>query len=217
LAEKKFSEIKILEQRAKVGGLWNYSPASDKAPDRDRIPQTSPHAELDKPFWSHGPADSDGNHSDKEIPIYMSPVYDHLETNIPARELMGFSDLDWPENCQLFPRHETVLEYLEHYARDVMDLINFQTQVFDVKPTKDGKWRVTTQQHSSKQLSTAPQESIFGAVVIASGHFSVSFVPQIAGIEAFNQTHPGSILHSKFYRRAESYADKKVIVVGEQS
>jgi cation diffusion facilitator CzcD-associated flavoprotein CzcO len=216
LAEKRFSEIRIFEQRAKVGGLWNYSPASDNAPDRDRIPQTNPRADLEQPTWGIEREDGVEDYKENEFPIYMSPVYDNLESNIP-RELMGFSDLDWPKNCQLFPRHETVLEYLEHYARDVMDHIDFQTQVLDVKPKKDGKWRVTTQQHSSKQLSTAPNESIFDAVLIASGHFSVLFVPQVTGIEAWDRTYPGSILHSKFYRKPDSYVDKRVIVVGNSA
>lgn len=83
LAEKAFSEVKIFEQRAKVGGLWNYSPAFDNYPDRDRIPQTNPHAELDKPIWSDGSADGVENHNENGLPIYMSPIYDNLETNIP--------------------------------------------------------------------------------------------------------------------------------------
>ena len=98
-----------------------------------------------------------------------------------------------------------------------MDLIDFQTQVVDVNLQRDRKWLVTTQLHSSKQHSATTKGSIFDAVIIASGHFSVPFVPQVAGIDIWDRIYPGSILHSKFYRRPEAYTDKKVIVVGNSA
>ena len=217
LAENAFSKIKIFEQRASVGGLWNYTAAVEKASDRDCIPKTNPRADLERRIWSEGPADGNGDQINDEVPVYMSPIYDRLESNIP-RQLMGFSDLDWPRDCQLFPRHETVLEYLEHYAWDILDLIELRTKVLDVTSTKDDKWLVTTQQqHSSKGHSTAPLESTFDAVVIANGHFSVPNVPKVTGIETWERNYPGSILHSKFYRQPDSYVDKRVVVIGNSA
>ncbi|KAK6400163.1 monooxygenase [Oleoguttula sp. CCFEE 5521] len=45
----------------------------------------------------------------------LTPLYDRLETNIP-RDLMGFSDLEWPDDTQLFPNHETVLDMPKMYG-----------------------------------------------------------------------------------------------------
>lgn len=145
----------------------------------------------------------------------MSPVYDELETNIP-KGLMGFSDLDWPKDCQLFPRHESVLQYLEEYAQDILHLISFQTQVLDVRLEPDNSWRVRTRDFAENEKVTE-HEQVFDAVVIASGHFNVPYIPSVAGMKAWNEAYPGSILHSKFYRRPADYTGKKVIVVGNSA
>ena len=208
VAENVFSEIKIFEQRAEVGGLWNYTPTL--ASDRPSIPQTSPRAANDIATSGNGE-----HHTGDAVPTFTSPVYDKLETNIP-RELMGFSDLDWPESCQLFPGHEAVLEYLQDYAQDVMHLIRFQTQVVDVRLELDGTWCVRTRD-VTENCKSGVHERIFDALIVASGHFDVSYIPQVPGIEAWEKAYPGSILHSKYYRRPEDYTDKKVVVVGNSA
>jgi cation diffusion facilitator CzcD-associated flavoprotein CzcO len=214
VAEKVFTEIKIFEQRAEVGGLWNYT-STLIASDRHSIPQTSPRAANDRPVWNVRPSRSGKHRSGDAVPTFMSPVYEELETNIP-RELMGFSDLDWPESCQLFPRHDSVLKYLKDYAHDVMHLIRFQMQVLDVRLEPDGSWRIRTREVSESHTTTI-HEQIFDAVIVASGHFNVPYIPHVAGIEAWDRAYPGSILHSKFYRRPEDYTEKRVIVVGNSA
>ena len=98
----------------------------------------------------------------------MSPIYDRLETNIP-RGLMGFTDLNWPAECQLFPEHGTVLSYLEQYAQDVLHLIKFETQVVDVRLDSSSKWHVQT-----RRLRGSPESVVehhdFDAVVVASSY-----------------------------------------------
>ena len=145
----------------------------------------------------------------------MSPVYDKLETNIP-RGLMGFSDLNWSEDCQLFPEHETVLEYLKSYSGDVRQLIQYETQVLDVRLKDNEQWVVTTQLISNSE-EVEPRLHVFDAVVVANGHFNVDYIPSVPGMEEWNKMYPGSISHSMFYRRPEDYANKKVIVVGNSA
>lgn len=129
---------------------------------------------------------------------------------------MGFSDLDWPEGTQLFPKHEDVIEYLKRYGEDVRHLIEFQTQVLDVRQLDDGRWSVRTQQVERNGQQNA-EERVFDAVVIANGHYIVPYIPSVTGIEAWNKVFPGVITHSKFYRRPENYAGKKVVVVGNSA
>lgn len=145
----------------------------------------------------------------------MTPLYDHLETNIP-RGLMEFSDLDWDDDCQLFPEHRKVLEYIERYAEDVRHLIRFRTQVLDVSLTTDGRWTVETQSFDPDGEVRAEQQ-VFDAVVVASGHFDVPYIPDVMGIQSWNKAYPGAILHSKFYRNPDQYAGKKVVVVGNSA
>ncbi|KAK3632980.1 monooxygenase [Elasticomyces elasticus] len=214
LAERAFSRIQIYEQRSTVGGIWNYVPHQSASPHDVDIPQTKPYGGVNKPVWQQSGAAKVFGKDTKEEAVYTTPLYDRLETNIP-RGLMGFSDLDWPEDCQLFPRHEAVLEYIERYADDIRHLIQFRTQVMDVSLSKDEKWMVKTQDvsHRGGEVET----EMFDAVIVANGHFDIPYMPQVRGIEEWSKAYPGSITHSKFYRTPEQYASKKVIVVGNSA
>ena len=214
-AEGTFSRIVVFEQRKNIGGLWNYTPYPDDYQKEISVPQTNPNAGHHEPMWHHRPLNEAPRGEELPQTTFMSPIYDRLETNIP-RELMGFSDLEWPTDCPLFPKHEEVLDYLERYAEDVRHFIEFDTQVIDVSLNSDGLWTVKTQKLSPDKRCTVEQHN-FGAVLVANGHFNVPYIPSIAGIEAWNKAYPGSILHSKFYRAPERYSGKKVVVVGNSA
>ncbi|KAF2705798.1 FAD/NAD(P)-binding domain-containing protein [Pleomassaria siparia CBS 279.74] len=219
-AEKAFDKIVIFEQRAQAGGIWKYTP-DEQNDDLFTIPQTNPKGKNQDPAW-HEPKSQPLNGSAngvnglrKRVPSFLSPVYDKLETNIP-RGLMGFQDLDWPQDSQLFPKHETVLEYIQEYGKDIQDLIEYETQVTNLEPADEdysGRWHVTTR----KLQSNDQHKAIYDAVVVANGHFIVPYIPSISGIEEWNETHPGLISHSKYYRHPEEFAGKKVIVVGNSA
>ncbi len=133
-------------------------------------------------------------------------MYDRLETNIP-HFLMQYSDKPFPPNTQLFPKHETVTQYLEEYADDLRHLIHFQTQVLDVRlesPEDQGSWLVTSQDLGSGRVTNVR----YDAVVVASGHYNVPYVPDIKGIAAWNKQYPGVMSHSKFYRKPEQFKDR---------
>ena len=153
-------------------------------------------------------------------PIFPSPMYEELETNIP-RTLMCFSDLAFPSDCQLFPRHQAVKEYIDEYAKELLPLIKFETQVQDVRLLEAGrnassdtgsetseiireKWLMKT-----KELRTGRiRERTYDAVVMANGHYSVPHVPEIEGAREWNEMFPGSMMHSRSFRTAEEFRDK---------
>lgn len=129
---------------------------------------------------------------------------------------MGFSDLDWPVDCQLFPTHGQVLDYIETYAEDVRHLVQFSTQVLDVRLTTDEKWSLTTR---STQLK-APNDHVehtFDAVIVANGHFRVDYIPPMKGLAEWHHKFPDSIYHSKLYRSANDFAGKKVLIIGNSA
>jgi cation diffusion facilitator CzcD-associated flavoprotein CzcO len=131
---------------------------------------------------------------------------------------MGYSDFDWPQDSQLFPKHETVTQYLEDYAADIKHLIHFDTQVLDVNlaaTKRDGQdtWSVKTrkvQQNTQSEIV----EKIYDAVVVANGHFAVPFIPKIKGMKAWAERYPNIVSHSMYYKRPEDYNNKKTIIVG---
>lgn len=187
------------------------------------MPQTSPEGEVARAVWGRqrqrqgvgmvvdgGELDGEGEKErerEKERAEFLSPLYDRLETNIP-RSLMGFSDLEWPASAQLFPKHEEVERYLEEYAEEVRHLIRFQTQVVDLRIAgrrgRQAQWRLKTRD-IERGNEGREWEDMYDAVVVASGHFDVPYIPDIEGIEEWSQLYPGIISHSKFYSKPEQF------------
>lgn len=208
-AEKAFDKIVLFEHRRSSGGLWNHTP-DQTSEDIFTIPQTDPKGQNQDPLWKNAAADDTA--ADGKIASFLSPIYEELETNIP-RGLMGFKGLDWPQNTPLFPKHRTVLEYIQDYGRDVQGLIQYETQVINAEPTSNepnSTWNVTVRNLRTKKVT----KEIYDAIIVASGRFTVPNVPDVPGIREWNKQYPGSITHSKYYRRPVDFANKKVVVVG---
>ena len=63
---------------------------------------------------------------------------------------------------------------------------------------------------SKNKIDNKITNEIFDNVIVASGHFSVPFIPEYDGMNNF----PGRILHSHDFRDAEEFRNKNVIVLG---
>ncbi len=153
------------------------------------------------------PVQSHGVEGDRGKLEFLSPIYNNLDTNIPQM-LMKYSDHAFPEGTSLFPQHDVVLEYMERYGDEIRHLIRFGTQVIDVRPVTEDcrseKWSVST-----KDLRSGVElVSIFDAVIVANGHYNDPYVPDIPGIREWNARYPGSISHSKFYRKPDDFNNK---------
>jgi cation diffusion facilitator CzcD-associated flavoprotein CzcO len=180
------------------------------------VPQTNPR-------YGHQPdpgsADAFHNGEGREIESleFESPLYDYLETNIP-KPLMAYSDKAFPGDSPLFPSHQEVLKYLKDYAEEVKHLIHFNHQVRNVtldesSTDRHEAWKIEVEDLLSSAITTG----LYNAVVVANGHYTVPSIPRIAGIEAWNTAYPGSIIHSKGYRRPEDYVGQKVLVIGNSA
>ncbi|KAF2767446.1 FAD/NAD(P)-binding domain-containing protein [Teratosphaeria nubilosa] len=214
-AERAFSRITVFEQRGNVGGIWNYVPLASITAEDLVVPQTNARRGGEDPVWKQRNASTALSNREQKGKEFLTPIYDRLESNLP-RGLMGFSELDWPEDCQLLPEHEEVLKYLERYARDVWHLIQFNTQVLDVRFVEGEEWTVKVQEVSQDRMGGV-QTHHFDAVVVANGHFNVPYIPDVLGMGAWARAFPGTITHSKYYRKPEHYAGKKVVVVGNSA
>ena len=196
-----------------MGGVWNYSFATEKEQFPSEVPQEDPNAPLENPIWRCSKQRGSSGHGDREA-TFLSPLYDGLETNIP-RTLMQYTDLPFPKETQLFPEFQKVREYLEEYSKEVKHLIQFHVQVVDVRlhDSCAGTWAVTRKDLGTDAVCT----DVYDAVVVANGHYNVPSLPSIDGISAWNDAYPGAIRHSKFYTSPEPYRNKKVIVVGNSA
>lgn len=186
--------------------MWNHAPGVLKKDKVIPVPQLDPNEPVEGHMW-YPSSQKDG----KQEATFISPVYDTLETNLP-KELMRFSDLPFPPDVPVLPPHGVVQKYLDDYAQDIKNLIRFETQVNDLRPSSSDsqKWELTTESLRAGTNET----SIYDAVVVASGHYDTVYLPDFLGIREWNKAYPGVISHSKFYDSPSSFKDKKVLVVG---
>ncbi|KAK0651854.1 hypothetical protein B0T16DRAFT_88560 [Cercophora newfieldiana] len=199
VAQDAFETIDVYEQQSEVGGVWNYSPRPSQTL---HVPQVSPHTPLDPPLRSEGGI------------VFPSPMYEMLHTNIP-RCLMAFSDLPFPQESLIFPSRDDVQDYLVTYSRSLRNLFKFSTRVEDVRVWQSGgdgkdQWDVTFTSLETNISTT----TTYDAVVVASGHYSLTYLPEVKGIREFHSAHPGVITHAKLYRTPTPFAGKKVVIVG---
>ncbi|KAK6347097.1 hypothetical protein TWF696_007176 [Orbilia brochopaga] len=188
----------IFEQRSSFGGIWNYTPETKT--QLNQLPLVDPNVE-DEPVL-----DADAH------PVFLSPMYDTLETNIP-KGMMAFNQFPFDDELQLFPKHEDVNKYVQEYSKDLTHLTRFNRRIIRVAQRSNMKWEI----RSEDVITHETEEEIFDAVVVATGHYNVPYIPPIAGLEEYEEQHPGSILHSKYFRTADGYENKKVIVVGNSA
>ncbi|OAG12346.1 FAD/NAD(P)-binding domain-containing protein [Paraphaeosphaeria sporulosa] len=220
--EKAFDVIRVFERREAPGGCWiedqhahpNLDPstfdllASRKADLALEIPESLPARtpKLSRPRYAE------------------SSVYPYLETNVDAIP-MSFSQEPIPtERSQLsISRHGKETPFRHHsivrnYIAGLVDrngyenLVSYNTAVELAE--KDGKeWRLVLRRESSSQEDEWWEER-FDAVIVASGHYNVPYIPKIKGLADLEKARPGSVKHSKMFRGRDAYRGKKVVVVG---
>jgi len=136
------------------------------------------------------------------------PAYRSLRTNTP-KQLTAFSDMPFDDTLPPFPSRAAVAEYLQRYAErhDLLRHIRFETPVERIAPAGERTWSVHV---------TTPHGAVVelvDAVFVCSGMYDDPQLPHIAGLESF----PGVVLHSRAYRDAEPFANRRVLVVGTGS
>lgn len=87
------------------------------------------------------------------------------------------------------------------------DLISYETSVERCEKVGE-EWKITLRRRAEDGENDFWWTETFDAVVVASGHFSVPYVPHIEGLEDFERERPGSVLHSKMYRGREAHRGK---------
>ncbi|KAK9465785.1 hypothetical protein V1512DRAFT_227822 [Lipomyces arxii] len=185
IGEKKF-KIKVFERNGISGGLWNYS---DDVDDQVAMPSVDPGVSM-KPVVKDGKQ------------VWTSAAYDKLFTNVPT-EIMTFENKGYVTDASYFATRGDIADFLHAYSREIDGLIAYNTNVTDVRKV-DGEWVVSTDDGVEK----------FDAVVVASGYFNLPYVPDVKGLREYAEKYPGSIVHSKAFRRADSYLNKTVLVIG---
>lgn len=196
-AERKFDVIKVFERQERPGGVWNYS---DETRNTPLIPSTS--------AFTKEPTDVRNGK-----PVYYSPMYKTLETNIP-KDVMRYSFTPFNKEYENFPTRQQVLSYVQEYASNVNDLIQYNTEVQTVEKVS-GQWEVMVTDYNNSKITN--QTENFDAIAICTGHYDLPHIPDVPGISEWASKFPGTILHSKYYNDPKDYTGKTVLVIGNSA
>ncbi|KAK4183023.1 hypothetical protein QBC35DRAFT_508890 [Podospora australis] len=217
--EKVFDVIRVFERREEAGGCWigdkirpstltNFSCLAKRTADKPLpIPQTLPAQvpKSDRPRFSE------------------SSVYPYLETNVDHIP-MSFSrepiPADKTEKSIALHGEDTPFRHwtvMQRYIKSLIerngyeDLISYSTTVERVEKV-GAEWKVVLRKEGKEKDYWWVE--YFDAVVVASGHYWVPYIPAIEGLEEFEKGRPGSVIHSKHFRGRDHYKGKRVVVVG---
>lgn len=147
-------------------------------------------------------------------------VYPLLETNIDTA-VMEFSQEKIPKirsrlsmgkhgDDTPFVHHAVVQEYIQRLVErnGYEKFVEYNTTVERVIKLKDGKtWRVYLRREEEGEKDFWWYED-FDAVLVANGHYTVPWIPEIPGLEEFAEKFPGAVEYSKGYRGPEKYRGK---------
>jgi len=120
---------------------------------------------------------------------------------ISSKRLSEFEDYPMPADYPDFPSHRQLRAYFDSYAAHfgLEPFIRLRTRVERAQRRTDGRWSVS--------LSRGGEE-IFDHLIVCSGHHREPYIPQHAGEFA------GEVLHSRDFKRAERFRDRRVLVIG---
>ena len=148
--------------------------------------------------------------SDQYGDTVPNSMYRYLWSNGP-KECLEFADYSFDNHfgkpIPSFPPRAVLKDYILGRAKDsdIKKYIKFNTLVTKVEANGD-KFILS----SKNKIDNKVSNEIFDNVVVASGHFSVPYIPEYEGMDNF----PGRILHSHDFRDAEEFRNKNVIVLG---
>ncbi|KAE9572563.1 Thiol-specific monooxygenase [Colletotrichum fructicola] len=215
--EKAFDVIRVFERREASGGCWigdkeapphltDFTSLADRTADRpipvpDSFPAQTP--------------------TQKAPRFTESGIYPYLETNVDAIP-MSFSDAPiseerTPNSIALHGpstpfRHWTVMrDYVRRIVDEYEGFVSYNTTVELAEKVGD-EWKVVLRKEGKDSDEWWVER--FDAVVVATGHYWVPYVPKIEGLEEFERARPGSVIHSKHYRGRGDFCGKRVVVVG---
>jgi cation diffusion facilitator CzcD-associated flavoprotein CzcO len=211
IQEGVFDKITVFERREQPGGCWipDQPGTEHKLPIQELAARTADNpipTPKELPTWT------------PKSTIYRfaeTSIYPTLETNIAA-QAMEFSQEPIPDiKSELsirrhgedtpFRHHSVIQRYIEDIVRPHENLVRYNTTVERIEKTGD-KWHLTLREADS--LRDYWWAESFDAVIIASGHYIVPFVPHIEGLAEFAERYPGHVEHSKSFRDPDEYRGK---------
>ncbi|KAH8663944.1 hypothetical protein BX600DRAFT_481319 [Xylariales sp. PMI_506] len=239
-----FPRIVVFEQQAQVGGVWHYSA---RPTETRHIPQTSAFCPPDPPILAaDGGApvpvfpspmyDSLHTNIPHTLMRYSDAAFAAPDDDDPPPLFPERQDVQ-----AYLEEYARDVRHLIRFSTQVVDVSplprehrqpggseqappGWQVRSLDLllAAKGDGSGNAPPGNATAATAATATSQKAeltetFDAVVVASGHYSVPYVPDIPGIREFDSAYPGALSHSKAYRSPAVFAGRNVLVVGNSA
>ncbi|KAM0741953.1 hypothetical protein ACQRIT_002130 [Beauveria bassiana] len=217
--EKTFDIIRVFERREGPGGCWI---GDTTAPPAETNFDALAKRTADVPL--HIPAQLPAFTPKSDQPRFTeSSVYPYLETNIDSLPMEFSQEPIPPEKSQRsielhgkdtpFRHWRVMRDYVASLVErnGYQDYVSYSTTVERAEKI-NGEWKLTLRKEGKTQDYWWIE--YFDAVIVATGHYSVPYIPAIPGLEQLQKSRPGSVVHSKHFRGNHLFKGKRTVVVG---
>ncbi|OAL40688.1 hypothetical protein AYO20_00424 [Fonsecaea nubica] len=224
--EQTFDTIRVFERNTIAGGTWVYT--ADHSPKIPSLRKLLKH-QADLPVRTPAGFPSETARTEAinspQLRYSDTGIHENLHSNLPP-QTMCFTQEPIPEILS----ERTLVQYgsnapfrhrevIRGWVEDIFvrggthHLIEFNTTV-ERAQKKGDEWVLTLRSAPPGSKMNYWWQEVFDALVVATGHFSLPYVPDIAGLADYDERYPERIQHSKHFRSVEQFRGKKVIVVG---
>lgn len=224
-----FKKIVVFEQKVSPGGVWtNYNKESDPATPREiskvkySLPDNITEREslnvsddhtFEQPYVTEKTQDA--------LPAWdKGATFSELFTNIPSN-LTRFSYIpqkpefnDKLRDIYPFLTLQEQVDRIQNFVHDegLDKYIRYNSTVRNVQKV-NGKWILEIKDESESGKTKWYKES-FDALLVAWGHYSVPYYPDIPGFAEFVEKYPDVVSHVKSFRDSSGFENKDVLVIG---
>ncbi|KAM3499791.1 hypothetical protein MY10362_006980 [Beauveria mimosiformis] len=217
--EKTFDIIRVFERREGPGGCWIGDTTAPPAETNfDALAKRT--ADVPLPIPEQLPAFTPKSDQPR---FTESSVYPYLETNIDSLPMEFSQEPIPPEKSQRsialhgkdtpFRHWRVMRDYVASLVErnGYQDYVSYSTTVERAEKI-NGEWKLTLRKEGEAQDYWWSE--YFDAVIVATGHYSVPYIPAIPGLEQLQKSRPGSVVHSKHFRGNHLFKGKRTVVVG---
>ncbi|KAH8680723.1 thiol-specific monooxygenase [Xylariales sp. PMI_506] len=218
--EQAFDTIRVFERRNAAGGTWILTSDLDACiPSLQDLVEERADLPIDVPLSFPCETPKDRIINSHQLRYSDSAAHPHLHSNLPP-EVMAFSQEPIPKVLSdetlarygpdsPFRHREVMREWINAVLDrgDYDNLIEFGTTVERAEYTGN-EWTLTLRTSLPGQEANSWRQETFDAVVVATGHYNVPYIPKIPGMVNYDKKYPGRIWHSKHYRTADPFVGK---------
>lgn len=226
--------VTVFERSSIAGGVWHYD---ERVPDDPPYPNNTPSRgdyRVSQPgefAYATPPPEYDddtgtddrgrGSRDVADLEVKFSPpgpCYAGLKNNVPTYLMASVLD-PWPEGTEPFVSQRRLEQYIQTLAEShgVDAVTLFHTRIDEARKTPDGaKWEIRSValEKGGDGIQFTEKVQQFDLLVVASGHYNMPRVPDIAGLKDWNVAYPGRVTHSKQYRLSDKYRGQNMLVLG---